>query len=343
MLTSNGHDNSLCLLELVNVHNALEAELLEVKPVSLIEVGRDRLGVVVDHDRLLAHLADSARASDSTPIELDRASDTVNTRAKDHSSVLIELKVVRGRVVGRVQVVGVSGVLGSKGVDTLDERGHAKRLAVRTDGSFSLTGKDRNLRVGETSLLGSEHELAVKRLERGVTKSLVDGDNVLELVKEPLVNLGQIVQAVDSVVEVEHGVSDSEQTTVVVSREGSLHILRLPVSLETVEVGVDLADGLLKGLFKSTANSHNLTDRLHGRADGSLDVLELCQIPLGDLGDDVVERRLEASGRGLGDSIRQLGQGVTERDLGGSVSKGVTGGLGGKGTAVSQIYGLVSP
>jgi hypothetical protein len=34
------------------------------------------------------------------------------------------------------------------------------------------------------------------------------------------------------------------------------------------------------------------SDRLHRRADVALDVLELGQVPLGDLGDEVVERRL---------------------------------------------------
>ena len=132
-LTSDGDDNSLGSLHLVNVHDSLPAELLEVESVSLVEVGRDSLGVVVDHDGLLAQVSDSSRAGDGTPVELDGGTDSVDTRTENHGSVLVKLDVVSSGVVGGVEVVGVGGELGSESVDSLDEGSNAEGLSERSD------------------------------------------------------------------------------------------------------------------------------------------------------------------------------------------------------------------
>jgi hypothetical protein len=60
-------------------------------------------------------------------------------------------------------------------------------------------------------------------------------------------------------------------------------------------------------------------------------VLELGKIPSGNLGDDVVKRRLEVGGSGLGDGVGKLGKGMSETDLGGGVGKRISGSLGSQG------------
>jgi hypothetical protein len=60
-------------------------------------------------------------------------------------------------------------------------------------------------------------------------------------------------------------------------------------------------------------------------------VLEFGEIPSGNLGDDVVEGRLEVGSGGLGDSVRELGKGVSKTDLCSSVRKRISGSLGGQG------------
>ena len=61
-------------------------------------------------------------------------------------------------------------------------------------------------------------------------------------------------------------------------------------------------------------------------------MLEFGEIPFGDLGDNVVKRRLEACGGGFSDSVGELGESVAKCDLGGSVGKGITGSFGCEGT-----------
>ena len=55
---------------------------------------------VVDHDSLLAELVQRHGSVDSAPIELDRATDTVDTATKDECAVVVECDVVGGGVVG---------------------------------------------------------------------------------------------------------------------------------------------------------------------------------------------------------------------------------------------------
>lgn len=57
------------------------------------------LRVVVDHDSLLALLLEGESSIDSTPIELDRTTDTVDTRSEDQNTVVVELDVMSACVV----------------------------------------------------------------------------------------------------------------------------------------------------------------------------------------------------------------------------------------------------
>lgn len=187
------------------------------------------------------------------------------------------------------------------------------------------------MEVRETSLLGGLDGSLIPLLKRRVLKHLVDFDNVLQLVQEPSVDLGQVMQLFNTVVEVEHSVGNGKQTPVVILGQGSVHVLGFPVRVETEEVGVDLSNSLLQGFLERTTDGHDFTNRFHGGSDVSLDVLELGQIPFRDLCDDVVKGWLETSSGGLGDGVRQFGESVAKSNLSSGVSKGVSSGLRGKG------------
>lgn len=58
---------------MVDVQDALERELLEIEAVTLVEVGADRLGVVVHHHCALAHLSEGSDAGHGAPVELHAA------------------------------------------------------------------------------------------------------------------------------------------------------------------------------------------------------------------------------------------------------------------------------
>lgn len=60
-------------LLLGDVQDAFQGQLLKVKAVTLIKISADRLGVMVDHHRPLAHLSQSSNTGHRTPVKLNTA------------------------------------------------------------------------------------------------------------------------------------------------------------------------------------------------------------------------------------------------------------------------------
>ncbi|GKT75685.1 hypothetical protein ColTof4_08108 [Colletotrichum tofieldiae] len=311
-LATDGDHDSGSALELVNIHNTLITQLLEIKLISSVEIGAGLGG------------------TNSTPIKLNGATNAVNTTAKDDSALVLECNVVGRGVVGGVQVVGVGGELGREGIDFLDPGADAKGKTSGAHLVFGASNSQSNLAVREAELLSLQDLVLLKVLQTtSGLEAVLAVNKVLQLVQEPLVNLGQLMNPVHRVVLVEHGLANGEPAAVGGVLELVVQVLEL-VALEANELGIDLANSLLERLFKGASNSHDLTDRLHGTADVTLDVLELGQIPAGNLGDDIVKGRLEVCSRGLGDGIGELRKTVTQADLGGGVRERVSGSLGGQ-------------
>lgn len=338
-LTTDRDDNTAGALELVDIHDTLVAEFFEVELVSGIEVSGVGLGVVVDHDSLLAHAAQGKSGVDSTPVKLNGASNTVDTASQNDDTVVIEADIVGGSVVGGVKVVGVGRELGGEGVDLLNPGPDTEGLAAGANVVLGGANELRDLLVRETKLLGLQQDLLLEAEEAAdVLELVVAVNDVLELVQEPLVDLGQLVNLVNGVVLVKHSLANSQPAAVGGVLQDFVEVLEV-VTLEANEAGVNLADSLLERLLEGTTDSHDFTDGLHGTANVAVDMLELAQIPPGDLGDDVVQTGLEVGSSGLGNRVGKLGEGVSQTDLGSSVSQGVTSGLGGqsRGTRETSV------
>ena len=118
-------DHALRLLDLDHREHVLDGERLEVEAVGGVVVGRDRLGVAVDHHRVAAGLAHGHRGMDAAVVELDALADPVRPRAEDHDGLVrapanlaaerLGRALVRGVEVGRARLE-----LGGAGVDRLE-------------------------------------------------------------------------------------------------------------------------------------------------------------------------------------------------------------------------------
>ena len=163
-------------------------------------------------------------------------------------------------VVGGVKVVGVGRELGGESVNLLNPGMDIEGLASSPNLILSALDSVGDLSVRETHLLGTENLIFLQVLEATSLLKLTGAvNNVLELVEEPLVDLGQLVNLVDRVVLVEHSLTDSEPSAVGRVLELVVEVLEL-VALESDESGINLSNSLLERLLKGSANSHDLTN-----------------------------------------------------------------------------------
>ena len=78
-LSARREDDTAWRLQIKDVKYALEGQLIEVQTVGDIVVRADGLGIIVDHHRAVALLADRLQGVDATPVEFYRAPDAVGT------------------------------------------------------------------------------------------------------------------------------------------------------------------------------------------------------------------------------------------------------------------------
>ncbi|RUS29416.1 hypothetical protein BC938DRAFT_480689 [Jimgerdemannia flammicorona] len=112
-LSTHRHDDAGGSLNLVYVEHALDVDVLKVQAVGLVVIRTDGFRVVIDHDGLDALPPKGADGANRAPVELDRATDTIHTRAKDHHAPVFERNIMLHSVVGHIKVVGEGRELGS--------------------------------------------------------------------------------------------------------------------------------------------------------------------------------------------------------------------------------------
>src|SRR5690606_8737970 len=96
---------------------------LEIQAVGGVVVGRDRLGVAVDHDRLDADVGKGEGGVAAAVVELDALTDAVGAAAEDHGLPAVGGLGLAGRdlaqgagLIGRIHIGGGGGELGGAGV-----------------------------------------------------------------------------------------------------------------------------------------------------------------------------------------------------------------------------------
>ena len=85
-----------------------------------------------------------------------------------------------------------------------------------------------------------------------------------------------------------------------------------------------------KRLFEGAADGHDFADRLHLRAERGVRAGEFFELPLGDLGDDVIDGGFETGGRDLGDVVADFVEPIAHGEFRGDLGDGESGGFGGQ-------------
>ena len=332
-------------LDLDDVHDVLEGERLEVQAVGRVVVGRDGLGVAVDHDRLEAQVAQGIRGVHAAVVELYALADAVGAGREDHHARTLCLDMLGGAAahVGEVVVAGVALELAGAGVDRLDGRSHAQDLAQGAHDLLALAGEVRQLRVREAHLLGRQHAVGREAREAQPGDCPLRCHDVCDAVEEPRVDTRHLAHALDRPAAAQ-GLCHVEDAL----GRGAGHQLVEAVLVEGVaavgsQAGMPLlerAHGLLEGLLEGGAYGHDLAHRLHARGEGVLGALELLEGEARHLDHAVVDGRLEAGRRGAGDVVGDLVEGVAHREQRRHLGDGKARGLAGerRGAAHARVH-----
>ena len=158
-LADHAGDRSGLLLGVHDLEHVLEGQRLEVEPVGGVVVGRDGLGVAVDHHGLVAGLGQRHRGVHARVVELDALPDPVGAGAEDDHRRLLARRDLGLLVVGRVVVRRRGRELGGAGVDGLEDRPDAERVPDAADDVGGHPADLADLGVGEAVPLGLAQEL----------------------------------------------------------------------------------------------------------------------------------------------------------------------------------------
>src|SRR5450830_1311881 len=193
-LTAELDDHSLGLLVGDDVGHVFEGERLEIQAVGDVVVGGDRLGVAVDHDRLVAHLAGGQRGVHAAVVELDALADAVGPRTEDdHAFALAGLGLVL-LFVGRVEVRGLGLELGGARIDRLVHRQHVVLDAQGPDLALAAAGELAEPLVAEAVALHAPQQL--RRELRRRPHLALELHDVAELGEEERRDAGELVDVV---------------------------------------------------------------------------------------------------------------------------------------------------
>ena len=122
-------------LDMEDFEHVLDRQRLEIEAVGGVVIGRHRLRIAIDHDRLIAGLLQRISGVDAAIVELDPLPDPVRPAAQDHDLLRVgRLALVLGlaearRLVGRIHIGRLRLELGGAGVDPLEHRADAELVA----------------------------------------------------------------------------------------------------------------------------------------------------------------------------------------------------------------------
>ena len=185
------------------------------------------------------------------------------------------MHIIRHTAISQIKVIGLSGIFGCQCINLFHYRQHTYLLPISTYGKDAIlhlaliTDGTCHLEVGESLALGFIKQFfrefgqlymivsPLVQLFRGL-------HDILQLVEEPFVYLGQVVNLIDGITGT-HSLRDDKDTFVGRLTQCLIDIGndQFLIFHETVHALAYHAKTFLDSFFKGASDSHNLSYRLH--------------------------------------------------------------------------------
>ncbi len=270
-------------------------------------------------------------------IELDALTDPVGATTDHHDLLAVAGVRLALFLIGGVHVGGVGSKFGGAGIHSLVHRADIQIVAQLAQAHLGDAQQFRQAGIGEALALETEQGGLINVGLTGTLQRLLFPDQVLNLHQVPGIHVGMLVQVLhrhsrpESVADVPDAVGTGHVQFAGQGFPGILGIQVFEFLVKAFGTHFQAAQGFLQGFLEGAAYGHDLTHRLHLGGQAGVGLGEFLEGEPGDLGDHVVDGRLERSrGDAAGDFVAQFVQGVAHRQFRGDLGDREAGGLGGQ-------------
>src|SRR3989344_6684203 len=107
-LTTRGYHHAIWIFELDDIEHALKREFVEVEAIRHVVIGRDGLGIGIDHDRAATLCTQRFERLYARPVEFNGATDCIGSGAKNGNLIGSRGDIVLATAVGEIEIIGTN-------------------------------------------------------------------------------------------------------------------------------------------------------------------------------------------------------------------------------------------
>ena len=318
------HDDAPRFFDVNDLQHILERQRLEIETIGCVVIGRNGLGIAVDHDRLESVFAKRHRRMDAAIVEFDTLPDPIRSATQHDDFFAIGRCGLAFILVRRIHVGRLGCEFRRAGVDALEHRTKACRMPRRAHLRFGGFQQMREAPIGESLPLQLAQLIRMQRVQRAFFDGELEVDDLFDLREEPRVDLRVLVRFVDRHADRQR-IGDVPQT--LGTRIGELVGNRVGIDgleIEAIDAALQAAQCLLQRFLERASDRHHLANGLHLRGEPVIGLLEFFEREAWDLGHDVIDGRLERSRHAFsirpgGDVVLQFVERIADRQLGGNL------------------------
>ena len=339
-------DHAVWLFNMDDLQHIFQRQRLKIQAIRGVVIGRDRLGIAVDHDRLIAGLAHGKGRLHAAVIKLNALTDPVGAAAQHH-----DLLPIRGPRLAFVLVTGIKigrggRKLGGAGIHPLVNRADIFFRSECPELGLADGQQFRQSRIGKALAFQRPEPPSGQRRQPALFDLCFLPDQILDLGQKPMIDMAEgmdfryrkpVAEGIRHIPE-PFGARRPELMFNAFAR-----IQGAPADhfIKPGQPDLHAPDRLLQGFLKGAPERHHLADRFHLRGQAVVRLVKFLEGKTRDLADDIINAGFKRGRRGAArDLIIQFVQRITDGQPGRDLGDGEAGRLGGerRGTRDPRVH-----
>ena len=192
-LSTELHDHADRFFDGDDFQYILQRQRFEVQPIRGIVVGRHSLRIAIDHDRFITVFAHRQGGMHTAVVELNALADAVRPSTENHDFLAVTRISLALLLVSRIHVRSARRELSRAGVNPLIDRTDAQQVTTRPHLGLGRFHQPGQATIREPFALQRAQRRRVEIVELHVVKLHLDLDDILDLRKEPWIDMRQLM------------------------------------------------------------------------------------------------------------------------------------------------------